>query len=71
MLAATGSYICIDRVNSKGEIIGQMLAYTELAVKKDDDEIFTVYGTLGGAEANKGGQTFTEYYLSLDRHERS
>jgi len=60
------SYICIDRVNDKGEVIDQMLAYTDLEVEKEG--IFTVFGTLSSQSGvGKGGGTHTEYYLELDK----
>lgn len=67
------SYICIDRVNEKGENIRQILAYTA----KDDrfreefnGKQFTVFGVVGKISgAGKGGGTHTEYYLELDKVE--
>lgn len=62
------NYVCIDMVDSKGEAVSQMLAYTDMKV--DNEETFTVFGTLGSVSgAGKGGGMHTEYYLELEKVE--
>ena len=67
------NYICIDRIDKKGERFGQMLAYkpnVDELYKHLEDKTFTVYGTLAKISgAGKGGGTHTEYYLELDKAE--
>lgn len=68
------TYICMDRVDEKGKMINQLLAYTKeraaylSQVSTFKNKRFSVFGKLKVASgAGKGGGTHKEYYLELDK----